>query len=349
MGAAGAAKKPKAPSSVPAAVTAVSSAPALSSAAVAVEAPRNIYGVMAPKGKDTPQSAIDAAKAAGAMYLRPQEVSVSEWIRTKGKCAECFKLRNCGLALVLTLRNGSGSGASTPPKDLGAYQKAVGEILENYRPALIAVENEENLAASYSDGSASGVWDNPNDSVDTAREYARQLNVACEEAQKRNMKCANGGLTSDTAAILTWFQYMSLGQNDKACSYAKRALGDEKFCKIKTPAQVPDKPRKQIELGRKLLTVYKNSPADYVNFHWYLQDAAALGETADFLQQVTGKRAISNEMGQRAGEDSSKNAASVLAAARQKNFDFAVWNGAAQAKEIRKLLAPPAADVPPKP
>lgn len=288
----------------------------------------NPWGVMAPISTSVAPGVIQSIKESGAAYLRPGDVWVEEWIRTNGKCDECFKLRNSGIGLILTLRN-NGKGrsaqtvaAATPPKDLGAYQKAVGQILESYRPALIAIENEENGGAYY--------YDAP----EAPKEYAKQLSVACEEAQKRNMRCTNGGITHDAAAILTWFQYVSAGQNAKACDYARRALADpgnpaaaEKFCKIKSAAQLPEKMRTQIEKGRAMVQVYRNSPIDFVNLHWSNGDAAAFKETMDYLKLATGKTVISNEIRLSGGAAKSGNdGMALMAAVKERGLPFAVWH-----------------------
>ncbi len=301
----------------------------------------NPWGIMAPKSTGVPQAFIESVKETGAIYLRPGDVWVEEWIKASGKCDECFKLRNSGLGLILTLRNngrsalGKPGNPTTPPKDLGAYQKAVGQILENYRPALLVLENEENGGAFYSGGS------------DAAKEYSKQLSVGCEEAHQRNMRCSNGGLTNDTAVLLTWFQYMTTGQQEKACSFAKRAFREkndpdaaEKLCKIKFPAKAPDKYKKQIEAGRKFIQVYRSAPIDFINLHWTANDAEAFKETVDFLRQATGKAVISNEIAPRALNDNPKIADSFIQAVKDKNLAFAIWHHTERPnnKALKQLL-----------
>lgn len=41
----------------------------------------------------------------------------------------------------------------------------------------------------------------------------------------------------------------------------------------------------------------KSTSIDYVNFHWYQNDAKAFGQIAEYLHRVTGKPVISNEVG----------------------------------------------------
>ncbi len=289
-----------------------------------LRAENNPWGIMAPKSTSVPVSVIASIKESSVTYMRPGDVWVDEWIKTNGKCDECFKLRNAGIATILTLRNSGKTNpksvaASQPPKDIGAYQKAVGEILENYRPAMIAIENEEDGGVYYSNA------------PDAPKEYAKQLSVACEEAQKRNMRCTNGGLTQDAAVILTWFQYVSLGQNAKACDYAKRTLakGDaaaaEKYCKVKSSKQLPEKMRKPVEKARAMIQIYRHSSIDYVNLHWSDGNASAFKETVDFLRLATNKPVISNELGW--GENGkAEDGTALMNAVKEKRMAYAVWH-----------------------
>ncbi len=284
----------------------------------------NPWGIMAPKSTSVPVSVIASIKESSVTYLRPGDVWVDEWIKTGGKCDECFKLRNAGIATILKPRNSGKANpkciaASQPPKDLGAYQKAVGDILEKYRPAMIAIENEEDGGIYYSNA------------PDAPKEYAKQLSVACEEAQKRNMRCTNGGLTQESAVILTWFQYVSLGQNAKACDYAKRALakGDaaaaEKYCKVKSSKELPEKFRKPVEKARTMVQTYRHSPIDYVNLHWSGGNVSAFKETVDFLRLATSKPVISNELSW--GENGkAEDGTALMNAVKEKGMAYAVWH-----------------------
>ena len=126
-------------------------------------------------------------KDLGAVYFRPNSVFVEGW---KGFNEECELAETAGLKLILTVRNNGGKMQPTiPPEDMQVYKQTLWEILDKYRPIIIAVENEENSKIFY---------------TGTPEEYSSQLKAACEVAHSKGIKCTNGGMVSSLVALLVY-------------------------------------------------------------------------------------------------------------------------------------------------
>lgn len=143
----------------------------------------NPFGVMLPSQLVRTPEGIEVAKTLGVVYFRPASVFLDQW---NGTCLECELALNAGLRLVLTVRN-SGPLPTAPPRDLVAYQRTLSQVLDTYRPVVLAVENEENSALFY---------------TGTPEEYGAQLRAACQVAHQRGIPCTNGGLVSTLVALL---------------------------------------------------------------------------------------------------------------------------------------------------
>lgn len=276
----------------------------------------------------------------GATHFRPPEVMVDQWLAAGGgQRAAAGRLRQSGLKLILTVRNNGHNARgreripTSPPKDLKRYQEAIAEILDAYRPKVLVVENEENAPPFYYDGTRRGVWDSPEDGIDTVRAYARQLFAACEVAHERGVLCTNGGLTSGAAAALTWFYYLEQDQPKRACDFARRAFytrqdprAGERYCQARSAAQVPAKLRdKIVRIARPLLEVYRRAPTDLVNFHWYIHDPQALQEAVRYLRTATGKGVMTNEIGQWQWDADPAAVQPLLQALTDAQVRYAVW------------------------
>jgi hypothetical protein len=113
---------------------------------------------------------IEVAQRLGAFYFRPESLFLDRW---DGTCRPCDAALSAGLKLVLTVRaNGGPATPTTPPSDLQAYRRTLSSVLARYRPAVIAVENEENSALFY---------------TGTPEQYGAQLQAACEIAHQRGV------------------------------------------------------------------------------------------------------------------------------------------------------------------
>lgn len=254
-------------------------------------------------------------KDLGAVYFRPNSVFVESW---NGFNEECESAEKAGLKLILTVRDNGGKMQPTfPPEDLQVYKQKVGEILDKYRPLILAVENEENSKIFY---------------TGTPEQYNLQLKAACEVAHAKGIKCTNGGMVSSLVALLVYNNYLEIGEFSKAQSFSERAfeprirqkLGSAKFTE-------------QVDKGKALLKVYKTAGIDYMNFHWYIPDQVALKEAVEYLKDQTGLPLITNEIGQQ--NDSPKTTRDLMAGVIELGIPYAVWFSI-DAPKARALIDP---------
>ena len=241
------------------------------------------------------------AKTLGAVYFRPVSVFLDQW---NGTWPECDIALNAGLQLVLTVRN-SGRLPTAPPSDLAAYQRTLGQVLDKYRPVVLAVENEENSALFY---------------TGAPEEYAAELKAACQVAHQKGIPCTNGGLVSTLVALLVYDHYLETGQSATAQDFASRAFTPELQRELNSP-QVQD----QISKGKALLSAYRAAGVDYVNFHWYIADTRALEEAVAYLKAQTDLPVITHEVGQ--WTDDPNQTTAVMGKIVELGLPIAVWFG----------------------
>ncbi len=219
---------------------------------------------------------LEIAQTLGALYFRPEALFLNRW---DGRCQPCDAVLSAGLKLVLTVRaNGGPATPTAPPSDLEAYRRTLGSVLARYRPAVIAVENEENSALFY---------------TGTPEQYGAQLQAACEVAHQRDVPCTNGGLVSALVALLVYYHYLEIGDHARAQDFRARAFSPEQQQWLDTPLA-----REQLEKGKQLIAVYRASQIDFVNFHWYIADPGALREAVTYLWAQLGRPVMTNEVGQ---------------------------------------------------
>ncbi len=262
---------------------------------------QNPFGVMLPSQLVRSSQGMQVAKALGAVYFRPASIFLDQW---NGTCPECDIVLNAGLELVLTVRN-SGPSPTSPPTDLAAYQRTLGEVLDKYRPVVLAVENEENSALFY---------------TGTPEDYGAQLKAACQVAHQKGIPCTNGGLVSTLVALLVYDHYLETGQSATAQDFAARTLTPEQQQQLNSA-----RAREQIDKGKALLQAYRAAGVDYVNFHWYIADTRALGEAVAYLRAQTGLPVITNEIGQ--FTDDPNQTTAVMAKIVELGLPIAVWFG----------------------
>ncbi len=247
----------------------------------------------------------------GVVYFRPATApTIDGWT---GKCAPCETALKMGLKLVLTIRaNGGGYLPTSPPSDLEAYKSGLSEILEQYKPEVLVIENEENSILFY---------------TGTPQEYGVELQAACEVAHARNIPCTNGGLVSTEVALLVWNNYHENGKTAEACSFAQRSFDADTaktLCSAGSSTDLPERIKSSLEKGISLLEVYQSSGMDYMNFHWYIPDAAALAETVAFLEKEIGLPLMSNEMGQQFNEQP-ETVTLLLQTSQTLNLRYVIW------------------------
>jgi hypothetical protein len=270
----------------------------------AVRNPENPLGVFFNPRMYDIQKRVQMAEELGVHYFRTFPVLVPAW---NGQCTECAPVHDAGLQFVLTLRNApSYTAPSQPVTDANAFKKSVGEILDQYKPALVVVENEENTP-KYFTGSAS--------------QYASELKDACDVAHEHHVKCTNGGILGESVAWIVYFHYIDSGQTSAARSFSQRAMSAQ--VQQQLAAGSDQEGHTVADRTLALVNSYKPSGADYVNFHWYLADPQALQQSADYMKQLTGLPVLTNEIGQRNTDPATTTA--ILSMVVQLKLPFAVW------------------------
>jgi hypothetical protein len=269
---------------------------------------RNPFGV-ALGGEGLPvQQRIDLARELGVPFFRPWVVTVAGW---NGQSEEIDAIQAAGFKLLLTVRNGGAVGPpavpSSPPADLNAYRKTLSGILDKYPAELLLVEDQE---------------DSPDRWSGTPEQYGAELQAAGDVAHARGVKCANGGLSSSLVVAMTWDRYREQGREAEAEDFMRRAATPEQREMLAT-----DQGRARLEYsinqGKRFLAQYARAGIDFVNFHWYVPDAAALGEAVAFLKEATGLQPVTGEMGQY--DTSPEAVSSLLPAVLELGLPYAAW------------------------
>jgi hypothetical protein len=279
--------------------------PSSSTASAIPPVNRTRFGVMLSTKLFEIRERVNIAAQLGVGYLRSSAVFVEAW---DGQCPECPVVREAGLEFVLTIRNGAQvTEPARPPDDLDAYGSAVRQILRSYRPSLVVIENEENTQNFY---------------AGSAEEYGAQLRVACEVAHDLDTPCTNGGLLSGSVAFLVYQHYVDIGAADRAADFARRAFERWQMNRLQSFGG-PQWIEARVHEVSEFLAVYRPAGADFVNFHWYVADPEALEEAVDYLQEVTGLPAVTNEIGQRDTDPGTTTG--VLTRVRDLGLPYAVW------------------------
>jgi hypothetical protein len=292
--------------------------PAGASAASKPSASR--IGVMA-AGASNKKVRLGVPNALGVLYVRPN-VAVRIGLANQN-LTQLDDTRAAGFRLILNINNAPVQGKpASAPADLAAYSAAVGKALDTYKPEVAVIENEE-LADKFYTG--------------TPRQYLAELDAAVVEAHKRNLKITNGGIVSSAVLLATWNDYWTRGLRKQADDFAKRAFPPSRLsAKVQKDLPTSADPKKPIlgnspiqkrllrEAGQ-LITGYRKSAIDYVNFHWYQAGSKALKESIDFLERATRKRAMTNEIGQ--FDRNATTVTSLLSTVVSKQLPYVVWFG----------------------
>ena len=238
-----------------------------------------------------------------------------------------------GLKLILTIRNNNGGpkNPTTPPADLNSYKSILSRVVDKYKPEVLVIENEENSAALFYNGSV--------------QQYLQELKAGCEVAHEKGIKCTNGGLVSSLVVFLVSENYKASGDAKKADEYLNRALVGAKQKLISQANSA--KGREELAQGKEFLAGYKSSGADFMNFHWYVADTNALGEAVTYLRSASGLPVMTNEVGQQANTDSTQ-VTNVMQKIVELGLPYAVWfsmdtnppDGARALNEINGTLRP---------
>lgn len=286
------------------------------SPSVKIVAGNTEYGVMLLSKNLSEMDRVTIASNLGVTIFRPEAIRISI---QNGMCAMCDLITKAGLkALPSIMNSGGAESPSSPPTDIAKYKAALTQILQKYPIKIVVVENEENSALFY-DG--------------TPQQYGIELQAACEVAHALHLQCTNGGLVSKLVALLVYDNYVSSKESSKAQDFANRV-----FTTQEREALQSQKVIDQLKKGKQLLEEYKKAGADYVNFHWYIDDAKALREAVAYLASQTGLPVLSNEMGQQKNENPQQ-VTNLLSAAKELQLPLVIWfsmdvPGYAQAKSL---------------
>lgn len=263
---------------------------------------RNPFGVLcnstAGGGPLSPQIRASLGKQLGVNYLRTGTM-ISKW--TGSSPANDVFVKS-GFKMVMNINNaplGGGLPPSPFPSDMVAYRKSVGEIMDKYPAEVVVIENEEANDKYY---------------TGTPEEYLKMLTVAIDEAHKRGLRVANGGITSRELTILVWKDFMNRGMVKEANEFGKEAIPSNFLNDLPNLNGNPAMKARIADI-EKLIAAYKSLPLDYVNFHWYepinmrfAKNVAAnaspdhvvpgaMEAVVNYLHNATGKPVMTNELG----------------------------------------------------
>jgi len=263
----------------------------------------NPFGIMTWGNNDSTKMQI--AADLGAKYYRPLAIILD---KNPLSCTECQAAIDKGFKLVLTIRaNGGGGNPTTPPTDWNAYRNRLSQVLDNYQPEILVIENEENSSTFY---------------TGTSDQFLAELKVGCEVAHSKNIKCTNGGLVSKLVVVLVSESYKP--DTNKTDDYLKRALTPEDYVTVTESIGSPLW-QDQIKKGRELLAGYKASGADFVNFHWHQENAETLPEAVTYLGTASqGLPVINNEISPQKSI-STNQVTSFMQKVFDLNWPYAIW------------------------
>lgn len=288
---------------------AAGAAPAAAPAAPPAPAP-NPYGVMVGGSGLTLKSRIEVARKLGVAFVRPWDLTLSEWGGFH-KDLEAFQAEGFGIAITIRNtgdRGGPDTSPSKPPLDLANYARRLGEVLDKYKPALIAIEDEEASPAHF---------------AGTPEQYVAMLATACETAHARGVRCTNGGIPAKLLALLVTEHYRAADKDQLADDFFRRALSESERGEIRGPGG-KQKTAKAIEKGKALLGGYAKARADYVNVHWDEPEAKAFAEAVAYARAATGLPVVTNGLASTSSDDDDVSA--LLAVTRDAGMPLVVWS-----------------------
>lgn len=197
------------------------------------------------------------------------------------------------------------------PSDLDAYRRDLGTLLDTVPTPLLAVQNEETVDKFW---------------VDTMDNYIKLLRAAAEVANAKDIPITNGGIDRQPIALVTW-NHLRLSEGTARADKFIDAVFDSSpaIRNALTGVAASDAdPYRYVNatVSRRwkdaeyLLSQYGTDgtdvPVDYVNFHWYVSDdtpegfrgaggytdTQALEDVVTSIEELTGKPAVTNEIGQ---------------------------------------------------
>jgi len=182
---------------------------------------------------------------------------------------------SAGLRVLLTVADPALEHDGAPPQAYQDFAAALRATLLQYRPAMIAVENE---ADGASDTASAGA-------------YLGELKIGCAVAHAAGVLCADSGMTSKMMIALLVHEYLLHGDAAKADHYAH-------FLRLWYPMHFQADPtgpdleallqRAGVRRARAILADLRRAGADRANLHWYVRPsgAATPQDQADLLRQI---------------------------------------------------------------
>lgn len=243
-----------------------------------------------------------------------------------------------GKQVNMVVKTGPGT-VSQPPTDIAAYKAKLATRLDEYHTPLLAIENEETADNFY---------------AGTPGQYLTELGAAVQVGHAKGVEVTNGGIPFVLTALVTWNDLRKTQGTGKADAYINAAfesthsrLNELAAGLTGYPANAPDpytvaalpipgNLRKSWPDAEYLYSKYGSDAGDVavdvVNFHWYVTDEVhytaaktqALRDTIDFVQRSTGKRAVTNEIGQW-GTTPEAAKATVTVLMTERHLPWALW------------------------
>ena len=218
-------------------------------------------------------------------------------------------LLNSGFDVFMNINYGNvqqGGGTSSPvpfPTNLPAYTQMLKSAIAGFgskKPVVVAIENEEDNL-KYHSGSA--------------QDYINELKAAIPVLHASGIKVTNAGLTSQSIAYLVYNDLMQRGMRAEAQAYKQSVQ-----ININAPWVL-----KKADFIKHVIVAYKDIDLDYVNFHWYgkSNDTKALEQTINYIQRVTGKPVVTNEIGQY--DNSPETVRAIIQTCRKEKMPFVIW------------------------
>ena len=213
-----------------------------------------------------------------------------------------------GYKMMIAYNNvDSKAGNPTPVTNDEAYESALATDLDATHPAVVTIQNEE-------DGLQFWTGDIPN--------YLHMLSLAVKVAHSKGYKVTNGGITTTGLDLAYWDYLWTMGKHSQADAFAQLAFSRQSTSGYPTLKDLPNSSNPNLPilahshlLAAKLTRVnalisgYKATGIDYVDFHWLGGiPATAMAEAVPWLEQQTGLPAISSAMASDSATDGSLNA-----------------------------------------
>jgi hypothetical protein len=266
----------------------------------------NPFGVFFNPRQFDPETRVGLAAELGAHYYRSYPVLAPAW---NGECFDdCEEVSGAGLRYFLTIRNTASIQApAAPVTDLEAFKDTVATAIEVFEPAIIAVENEEDVPGFF---------------TGTSEQYLAELEAACEVAHRMDVLCSNGGLTGGSVTFLVYQHLVETGDLQKAQDFAQRTFEDYQLRRFNAP-DFDQFIVERVDYLKGFILNYKEAGADYINFHWYVGDPEALADTVRYFEEATGLPAVTNELGPDTVDFDITNR--LMQTLRDLDVRFAIW------------------------